>query len=91
MENTIIFDDIESVKDDLVTEFENLRDECQDALEAMPEHLQDTSSSGELLNERIEALEQAIDEIENIEIPEVEEDDSVSEFIDLINNAWPEL
>jgi hypothetical protein len=95
------FDDLETERDNFVAELETLRDECQDSLDNMPEHLQDTSASGELLNERIEILDSAISEIENINIPEIEDLDGenedewkqekVSEFTQELNDAWPEL
>lgn len=46
-----------SSRDELINEIENLRDECQSSLDNMPEHLQETSDSGTMLQERIEALE----------------------------------
>lgn len=53
---------------DLTADLENLRDECQDSLDAMPEHLQETSSSGELLTERVENVEEMVSELENIDV-----------------------
>lgn len=50
-------DDVAGMVQELVT----LRDECQDSLDNMPEHLRDTSESGQLLTDRIEALESAIE------------------------------
>ena len=47
-------DGIESLIDELT----DLASECQDSLDNMPEQLQDTSESGELLSERISNLEQ---------------------------------
>lgn len=52
---------------DLVADLENLRDECQESLDAMPEHLQETSSSGELLTERIESVEEMTSELVGID------------------------
>lgn len=52
---------------DLTGDLENLRDECQESLDAMPEHLQETSSSGELLTERVENVEEMVSELENID------------------------
>lgn len=42
----------------LIGELEGLQEECQDSLDNMPEHLQDTSWSGELLSDRISNLEE---------------------------------
>ena len=58
--------DFESIRDELVSELEDLKDETQDRLDNMPENLQH-SPTGELLQERIDALDYAIDELENVE------------------------
>lgn len=58
---------LEGIKDDLVAELEGLKDELEDNLNNMPDHLQDTSDSGILLSERIEALESAIDDLEDLD------------------------
>lgn len=52
----------------LVSDLETLRDETQDKLENMPEQLQ-YSENGELLQERVDLLEEAISEMEEIEWP----------------------
>jgi hypothetical protein len=67
--------DIESIEDDvacLIDSLDDLRDDQQERLDAMPEHLQDTSSSGEMLQERIDGLEGWIDSLQNIDF-ELEE------------------
>jgi len=51
----------------IVDEIEQLRDECQEKLDNMPEQLQETSDAGILLQERIDALDNWIDEIESID------------------------
>lgn len=61
-------EDLTADRDDIVSELETLRDETQDRLDSMPEHLQDTSSSGDLLRERIDALENAISELEGVDL-----------------------
>lgn len=55
--------DLNIIKEDI----QNLIDETQSSLDNMPEHLQESSSSGELLHERIENLESWLSELENIE------------------------
>lgn len=59
-------DDFTALRDEIVSEIENLRDECQGSLDNMPDSLQ-YSPTGELLQERIDACENAQSEIENIE------------------------
>jgi hypothetical protein len=60
-------DDLQSVIDGIVPEIESLRDECKESLSNMPEHLQQDSSSGELLQERIDNLEEWAGEFENFD------------------------
>lgn len=60
--------DFESEVDFFYAEIEVLRDEVGERLDAMPEHLQDTSTSGELLQERIDALENWLDAIQNVDL-----------------------
>lgn len=79
-------EELESFRDDLVSDIESLKDECQSHLDNMPEHLQESSSSGELLNERISALEEWISELENVDI-DIDEDHLRSEAEDEI---WDE-
>ena len=51
---------------DIISAIEEIRDDQQDRLDQMPEQLQDSSSAGELLNERIDACENAISDLESI-------------------------
>lgn len=61
-------DGLEGSVTSLTDEIESLRDECQDSLDNMPEHLQESSSSGEMLQERIEALEEWVDELQAVDL-----------------------
>jgi hypothetical protein len=69
LQDEFIFDDEDpgSSRDELINEIENLRDECQYSLSNMPEHLQETSDSGLMLQERIEALEAWASELEQVD------------------------
>ena len=70
------FTDIDSIADEVSSFADELRDmqsECQDSLDNMPEHLQETSSAGELLTERIDQLEEWASEVESIDA-EIDED-----------------
>lgn len=60
------FDEFESLKEEVRDELENLRDEAQSSLDNMPEQLQ-YAPTGELLQERIDALENAESELDNID------------------------
>jgi len=67
----------------IIIEIGELRDECEDKLYNMPEQLQDTSEAGILLQERIDALEDWISELENIDIS-IEDDDNIQERVEEI-------
>ena len=79
--------------DDVLDRIDNLRDECQDSLDNMPEHLQETSDSGMLLQERIDGLEEWHDELEGIdrdiddELEGGERDDRIEEILDEIKGV----
>ena len=66
-------DDLENSVQDLISEIDQLREECECNLENMPEHLQESSSSGELLQERIDALEMWVSDIESVDL-DIDED-----------------
>lgn len=59
--------------EDLISALEEIRDDQQDRLDNMPEQLQE-SSSGEILQERIDMLESAIDDLSNIDIDSIKDD-----------------
>lgn len=59
-------DDLEMFKDEIRGELEELRDTTEESRENMPESLQE-SPTGELLQERYDALDAAIDEIDGLD------------------------
>lgn len=61
-------DDLKSEIESIMDDIESLRDEQEEKLMSMPDHLQETSSSGQLLQERIDALESAYSEFESIDL-----------------------
>ena len=67
--------EIENELQGIIGEIEDLRDECEEKLDNMPEQLQDTSDAGMLLQERIEALDGWINDLENIDINIEEEEE----------------
>lgn len=78
---------VEAEIESLIADLEMLMEECQESLDAMPESLQESSSSGELLAERIEGIEGWISELQSIdlEMPEEEpDDDEVEEHLENI-------
>lgn len=66
-------EDFDSFRDDFSSDIESLKDECQDSLDNMPEQLQ-SAPTGELLQERIDALDSWKDEVEGVECEECDED-----------------
>lgn len=58
--------DFETEISDIVSELENLRDECEDKRSNMPDQLQD-SGSGEILQNRVDSVQEMIDELEGID------------------------
>lgn len=59
----------ESIKDDL----QNLADECQEKLDNMPEQLQENSTSGQLLQERVDEIDSMISELDGVDAETDEE------------------
>lgn len=66
-------DDLISEVEDISNEFQNLGDECQDKLGAMPEQLQESSDAGQLLQERIDACEGLVNDLGSVDM-EIDED-----------------
>ena len=60
-------DDLESSMEQLISDIEELKDETQNSLDNMPSQLQD-ADSGQLLQERIEALESWISDLQSIDL-----------------------
>jgi hypothetical protein len=76
------YDDFESQKDDIKSELDSLRDEAQSSFDNIPEALQ-YAPTGELLQERISALEEAdsnIDGIDEFDFEETEFEFEPEEF-----------
>lgn len=67
---------LEEARDNVVSELENLKDEIEGNLSNMPDSLQQ-GSTGELLQERIDALDSVISELQNVDcsVEEPEESD----------------
>ena len=60
-------DGLADARDEIVGELEELRDQAEESRENMPESLQE-SATGELLQARYDAMQEAIDELEGIEL-----------------------
>lgn len=68
----------EDVIEQIADELESIRDDLQDRLDNMPEGLQE-GDAGQILQDRIDCLQYAIDELYNIDV-----DDIKSEIADVI-------
>lgn len=60
-------EDLQAFVEDVKDQLESLKEETEGSLENMPESLQ-SSPTGELLQERIDALDNAINELEGIDL-----------------------
>lgn len=67
------FENLESQRDDIVSQLEEIRDETQGKFDNMPDGLQQ-GDTGQLLEERVSSLEDAISEIESLDLDFDEED-----------------
>ena len=85
-----IDDDFQAEIDDIVSELEMLRDETEDKLNNMPEQLQDTSEAGILLQDRIDALDDWISDLESVDIS-IDEDLSEEELQDRVDEILEEI
>jgi hypothetical protein len=74
-------DDFETLKEDIASQIQDLLSETQDSLDNMPESLQ-YSPTGELLQERIDALENAESEFDCIEEFDFDEEEYEYEDFD---------
>jgi len=71
IESLSTYDDLESEVSEIISELETLRDDCEEKRSNMPEQLQD-SGSGEILQNRVDSVQEMIDELEGINT-EIEE------------------
>lgn len=72
-------EEISSFIDELKSEADDLREQQQEKLDNMPEGLQQ-GDTGQQIQERIDALESFVSELENFDIVEFEEDEEHEEW-----------
>lgn len=65
--------ELQNIVDEIKDELETLQSETQDKRDNMPEQLQE-APTGELLQNRIDSLQEMMDEIDNITIPDALEE-----------------
>lgn len=80
-------DSYEDTVSDIVSRLEEVRDNAQESYDNMPDHLAETSSSGELLRERVELAEQNIQDIEGIDMDDMTPSDRFDEVMSMIEEA----
>lgn len=77
LEDGLEFDreDLDNSVSSLVDEIQALVDQCQDSLDNMPDNLRESSETGMLLQERIDALEQWISDLQSVDldVPDIED------------------
>ena len=84
-------EDIQSEIEDFISgvtsDINDLQSECEDNLSNMPEQLQESSASGQMLQERIDMLEDWVSELEDIDVElddEMEKDEIEEKVEDII-------
>ena len=82
--------EIENWLMNIISEIEELISECEDKLYNMPEQLQDTSEAGILLQDRIDALDNWINDLEDVDIS-IDEDLSEEELQDRVDEILEEI
>lgn len=81
-------EDVATLVESVMERIESLRDECQEHLDNIPEQLQE-SDAGQTLQSRIEALDDALSEFENINT-EFESEIDESERDTMSDEEWEE-
>lgn len=79
--------DLESGVQDICEQIENLRSECEDKLSNMPDQLQESSSAGQLLQERIDALESWQSDLEGVDL-DVDEQEAADDAREELFDEW---
>lgn len=67
-------EDLESAKDEVVSRLEELRDQQEEKRSNMPDSLQE-SDTGNMLQERYDAIDSAISDIESVDITDLDPED----------------
>lgn len=82
-------EDFESARETVIEDIQCMADESQESRDNMPEQLQD-APTGELLGERVEALEEWIAELEGVDI-DIDGELDEEELEDRVNEVRDEL
>lgn len=76
------YKDSPDILDDTIAELEDLKSSREENLENIPENLRETSSSGEILQEQIDNIDNALSDLEALDTPEND---------DLESEEWEQL
>lgn len=74
-------DGLPSERDSIVSDLEDLKSECESSLENVPDSLKE-APTGQLLQERIDALDSAIGELEGIDMDDEPNEDNREDWAD---------
>lgn len=78
-------DELQSVVDDALSALAELRDETEEKLQNMSEHGLECTPTGELIQERVDALENALQELECIDTDFDDEDEDEEQSDNILN------
>jgi len=79
-----IREELEEFIEGIVSDINDLQSECEESLDNMPEQLQESSASGQILQERIEMLEDWVSNLESIDI-DIDEEDIEAKVEDILD------
>ena len=92
--NALTIDDLGTLED-LIDQIRDLRDDCQDSLDNVPYQLQETSPGAIILQERIDALDDWIGDLENIDVENLDvidsREDALQAILDEVQACSPGL
>jgi hypothetical protein len=83
------YDSFDSDLQELVDDITSLKDECENSLDNIPEQLRE-APAGSTLQERIDALEEWISELEGVQIEELDEENPDNKQDEALTNAIEE-
>lgn len=72
---------------EIVDRLTEIKDTAEESYDNMPDHLAESSSSGELLRERMETAEANIDTIESLDLEEMNPSERFDEVMDAIEEV----
>lgn len=83
-------EDLETMRDDWVSQINDLAQETRDKLDNMPEGLK-AGPTGTLLEERADSMDSWASEIEGVELPDRENDENDADYQQRLQDALDEI